>query len=55
MDVKTSQATGNAAMHYVAWQLSKNGFSVLQTILIGYVAWAASLGLVFLVRAAITR
>lgn len=39
----------------VAWQLSKNGFSVVQTIVFGYVAWAASLGLVFLARAVIAR
>ncbi len=31
MDVKTSQATGNAAMHYVAWQLSKRGWNVMPT------------------------
>src|SRR5450432_1922498 len=35
----------------VAWQLSKAGFSALQTILVGYVAWAICLGLVFLIRA----
>jgi hypothetical protein len=31
VDVKTSQATGNAAMHYVAWQLSKRGWNVMPT------------------------
>lgn len=31
MDVKSSQATGNAAMHYVAWQLSKKGWNVMPT------------------------
>lgn len=31
VDVKSSQATGNAAMHYVAWQLSKRGWNVMPT------------------------
>lgn len=31
MDVKSSQATGNAALHYVAWQLSKRGWNVMPT------------------------
>ena len=31
MDVRSSQATGNAAMHYVAWQLSKRGWNVMPT------------------------
>lgn len=31
MDVKSSQATGNAAMHFVAWQLSKRGWNVMPT------------------------
>ncbi len=35
----------------VAWQLAKAGFPLLQTILFSYVAWAVSLGLLFLVRA----
>lgn len=39
----------------VAWQLSRAGFSLLQTILLGYVAWGVSLGLVFLARAIIAR
>ncbi|MFN8560611.1 MAG: hypothetical protein U0703_03025 [Anaerolineae bacterium] len=39
----------------VAWQLSKAGFSVAQTIILGYVAWAVSLGLMFLARAIIAR
>ena len=39
----------------VAWQLSKSGCSVLQTIILGYVAWAVSLGLVFLARAVVAR
>jgi hypothetical protein len=32
VDVKSSQATGNAAMHYVAWQLSKRGWHVMPTM-----------------------
>ena len=31
MDVKSSQATGNAALHYVAWQLSRKGWNVMLT------------------------
>lgn len=31
MDVKSSQATGNAAMHYAAWQLSRKGWNVMPT------------------------
>lgn len=31
MDVKSSQVTGNAAMHYVAWQLSRKGWNVMPT------------------------
>ncbi len=31
MDVTTHQATGNAAMHYAAWQLSRKGWNVLPT------------------------
>ncbi|WP_316859102.1 hypothetical protein [uncultured Cohaesibacter sp.] len=31
MDVKSSQATGNAAMHYVGWQLSRRGWNVMPT------------------------
>ena len=31
MDVKSSQATGNAAMHYVALQLSRKGWNVMST------------------------
>ena len=34
----------------VAWQLSKIGFSAVQTIVIGYVAWAVCLGLIYFVR-----
>ena len=39
----------------VAWQASKAGFSLVATILLGYVAWGISLGLVFLVRAFLAR
>jgi hypothetical protein len=39
----------------VAWQLSKAGYSVLATIGIGYATWGVSLGLIFLVRALLTR
>ena len=35
----------------VAWQLSKSGYSALQTIVLGYVVWAISLGLILLIRA----
>lgn len=31
MDVKSTQATGNAAMHYAAWQLSRRGWNVMPT------------------------
>ncbi|WP_108791767.1 hypothetical protein [Erythrobacter sp. Alg231-14] len=31
MDVKSSQATGNAAMHFAAWQLSRRGWNVMPT------------------------
>jgi len=31
LDVKSSQATGNAAMHYAAWQLSRKGWNVMPT------------------------
>jgi hypothetical protein len=31
MDVKSSQATGNAALHYAAWQLSRKGWNVMLT------------------------
>ncbi|WP_246661279.1 hypothetical protein [Rhizobium sp. MHM7A] len=31
MDVKSSQVTGNAALHYAAWQLSRRGWNVLLT------------------------
>lgn len=31
MDVKSSQVTGNAALHYAAWQLSRRGWNVLMT------------------------
>ena len=31
MDVKSSQSTGNAAMHYAAWQLSRRGWNVMAT------------------------
>ncbi|HVO42955.1 MAG TPA: hypothetical protein VMT34_10040 [Aggregatilineales bacterium] len=39
----------------VAWQLSKVGFSALQTIILGYVAWAVCLGLIYLVRTVLVR
>jgi len=32
----------------VAWQLSKNGYSLMATIALGYLAWVFCLGLVFL-------
>jgi hypothetical protein len=31
MDVKSSQVTGNAALHYTAWQLSRRGWNVMLT------------------------
>ncbi|CAK03298.1 hypothetical protein ELG83_32140 (plasmid) [Rhizobium leguminosarum] len=31
MDVKSSQVTGNAALHYAAWQLSRKGWNVMLT------------------------
>lgn len=31
MDIKSSQATGNAAMHYAGWQLSRRGWNVMPT------------------------
>lgn len=31
MDVKSSQVTGNAALHYAAWQLSRRGWNVMLT------------------------
>lgn len=39
----------------VAWYVSKQGFSLIPTILLGYVGWAVSLGIVFLVRALVAR
>lgn len=39
----------------VAWQASKAGYSLMATILLGYVAWGVSLGFVFLVRALLAR
>ncbi|MCB2088825.1 MAG: hypothetical protein R3E18_02645 [Sphingomonadaceae bacterium] len=30
-DVKSNQATGNAALHYAAWQLSRRGWNVMPT------------------------
>lgn len=39
----------------VAWQLSKHGYSLIATITLGYLAWGACLGLVFLLRALLTR
>ncbi|HVU11285.1 MAG TPA: hypothetical protein VHD90_08405 [Phototrophicaceae bacterium] len=35
----------------VAWQLAKAGHNVVQAIALGYVGWAISLGLIFLIRA----
>ncbi len=31
MDVKSAQATGNAALHYVGWHLSRKGWNVMPT------------------------
>lgn len=31
MDVRSVQATGNAALHYVGWQLSRKGWNVMPT------------------------
>lgn len=39
----------------VAWQFSKAGHSLIPTILVGYIAWAVSLGVVFLIRALLAR
>ena len=39
----------------VAWQLSKAGHGLVTTIILGYVAWAVSLGIVFLIRALLAR
>ena len=39
----------------VAWQLSKIGLSALQTIIIGYIAWAACLGLIYLIRTVVLK
>ena len=39
----------------VAWQVSKAGYSLVLTILLGYVAWALSLSFVFLLRALFAR
>lgn len=39
----------------VAWQLSRNGYSLMATIALGYVAWGVCLGLVFLLRALLAR
>lgn len=39
----------------VAWQVSKAGYSLVATIVIGYVGWAISLGIVFLIRALLAR
>jgi hypothetical protein len=34
----------------VAWQLSKVGYSIIPTIMLGYLAWAICLGFIFLLR-----
>lgn len=39
----------------VAWQLTKAGHSVITAIVIGYMGWAVSLGVVFLIRALLAR
>lgn len=39
----------------VAWQLSKIGFSLLQTIIIGYIAWAGCLGLIYFIRTVLVK
>ncbi|MEO8397270.1 MAG: hypothetical protein ABI700_30015 [Chloroflexota bacterium] len=39
----------------VSWQLSKAGYSIIPTIVLSYVAWTICLGLVFLIRALVTR
>ena len=39
----------------VAWQLSKAGYPAVPTIILGYVAWAVCLGLIYLIRALITH
>jgi hypothetical protein len=31
VDVKSSEVTGNAALHYAAWQLSRRGWNVMLT------------------------
>ena len=31
MDVRSTQVTGNAALHHVAWQLSRRGWNVMLT------------------------
>ncbi|MEP7290622.1 MAG: hypothetical protein ABI835_02515 [Chloroflexota bacterium] len=39
----------------VAWQVSKAGHSTFTTIGLGYLAWAVSLGIVFLIRGLLAR
>jgi len=39
----------------VAWQLSKIGLSALQIIVVGYIAWAVCLGLIYFVRFLIAK
>jgi hypothetical protein len=39
----------------VAWQLAKAGYSLVPSILLGYAAWAVSLGAVLLIRALLAR
>jgi len=39
----------------VAWQLSKAGYSAVATIILGYIAWAICLGLIYLIHALATH
>lgn len=39
----------------VVWQMTKMGYSLLPTIIMGYIVWAICLGLVFWLRTLLSR
>jgi hypothetical protein len=39
----------------LGWHLARSGHSLIVTITVGYIGWGVALGLVFLVRALLTR
>jgi hypothetical protein len=43
------------AFMVLAWQMTKAGYSVLPTIIAGYIVWAVCLGIIVLIRAQLAR